>query len=322
MNTGFNYRRLALVDLPCALCGADEFEPLAAVDRYNHGVRTVGCKRCGLVQTSPRPSASDLEDFYRHHYRRVYQAREAPDEGYVLAYGKLERLDYTARRIAQVMSGRPLGPLLDCGCGEGTLFARLAARAVGAEFYGVEPNAAFASYAIRQGARAVFSSLDEAAASGIRFRTIVSIHALEHFPDPVEALVRLRCVATDDALLYVDVPDADRYRSIGDLHLAHLVHFNRHTLAAALRAAGWAPQRMEAHDPPRHPRSVLAIGCPGERERRWPDPAQSSTAWAAVRSIQRRRWLARAQLAVAAVPGARALWQASQAAWSGRRTRP
>ena len=63
--SSWNLDRSRLEQVACPLCQGIEFERLAATDRYNMGLVTVGCLGCGLVMTNPQPTAEALDDFTR-----------------------------------------------------------------------------------------------------------------------------------------------------------------------------------------------------------------------------------------------------------------
>ncbi|RYH36654.1 MAG: class I SAM-dependent methyltransferase [Alcaligenaceae bacterium] len=242
----------------CPLCGADDFDVLATTDRHLLGLRTVGCTTCGLLQTNPRPDAAALKVFYEQHYRNVYQGVAKPDASYVANYRKDTRLRYTANYLLDALDLRDDSILLDYGCGEGSLFAALRASGFRGKLAGVEPNPEFARYAAALGNADVKAELS----SFNRLDAVVLNHVLEHLVDPIGVLAEIRCRLVKGGLLYVDVPDADRYESVSDLHLAHVLHFTSRTLRTTLKAAGFDIVVCEPHDPPHHPHSLRALARP------------------------------------------------------------
>jgi 2-polyprenyl-3-methyl-5-hydroxy-6-metoxy-1,4-benzoquinol methylase len=277
---------------PCPLCGTRAFETLVQQDRHLLGLLTVGCAGCGLLQTNPRPDAAGLDAFYTHHYRRLYQGVDDPDAAYVAAYRKDERLRYTARHLMQALQLGPQSHLLDYGCGEGSLFVALRQAGFEGRLSGVEPNARFAAFAAQQGRAAVTPALPEVH----DLDAVVLNHVLEHLADPVGLLSALRQRMKPAGLLYLDVPDADRYASVGDLHIAHILHFTARTLPALVTRAGFDVMHCEAHDPPHHPLSLRLQARPAAQPET-ADKAPSSalaageqTTWQHLRRLDQLRW--------------------------------
>lgn len=274
---------------PCPLCGGRDFEKLAGHDRHLLGLVTVGCRSCGLMQTNPRPDAPGLADFYAHHYRKLYQGVVDPTRQYVAQYHKDERLRYTATHLLSVLSIDEQSTWLDYGCGEGSLFAALRAAGFSGHLIGVEPNRSFASYAAQIGHANVVSTLD-----GIeQIDAVLVNHVLEHLSDPVGVLADLGRRLKPDGRLYVDVPNADAYSHVGDLHLAHILHFTRRTLQAVVMRAGFEVIHCETHEPPHHPRSLRLLARPralASTDHLIARASDEVESWQRLRRLEARSW--------------------------------
>jgi len=274
---------------PCPLCGGLEFKLLARQDRHLFGLQTVGCAGCGLLQTNPRPDERQLDDFYAHHYRRFYQGVVDPDARYVAKLHKDVRLRYTANFLMQALRLNPESRLLDYGCGEGSLFVALREAGFEGQLYGVELNEQFARFAAEQGRATVGPRLSDFGA----LDAVVINHVLEHLPQPLRLLGELRTAMAPGGLLYVDVPDSLEYTTVGDLHIAHIVHFTEATLARLLQRGGFEPVSIERHAPPHHPRSIrvvarLATQALGEPS--LTDPKSEEPAWNRMEMVARTAW--------------------------------
>ena len=153
------YRQLESWSPPCPICESARFQPLAGNDRYGMGVLTAGMFHA-VLRSPGRAHAAAMATFYRDHYREYYQAISRPDAVYIGGYHKDERLGYTAGIItanAVLAAGMRV---LDVGCAEGTLFAKLAESCGGLAFVGVEPSEGFAAYARQATGRITYPSLD------------------------------------------------------------------------------------------------------------------------------------------------------------------
>jgi 2-polyprenyl-3-methyl-5-hydroxy-6-metoxy-1,4-benzoquinol methylase len=148
---------------------------------------------------------------------------------------------------------RPIGRVLDVGCGEGAVGRGL--RAAGAQWLsGVEMQPDAAAVARRHydevAVGAVETELD--ALTG-PFDTICCYDVLEHMGDPYTVLRRLHEVATPGGRLHVSVPNARHYSLVRDLVLrgtfgytewghrdsTHLRWFTRRDIVQAIAIAGW-----------------------------------------------------------------------------------
>lgn len=281
---------------PCPLCGQTSFETLACVDRYTMGISTVGCRACGLIQTNPRLTAEGLNDFYRWSYREFYQGVTQPSEVYVQANQKDVRLAQTVAFLRAAAVVEESGVVLDVGCSEGSLFSAMRKANFDGTLVGIEPNAEFRVYAASRYGATVYPTefeLPDSFKHGVDL--IVINHVLEHLIDPVASLRHLRRFVKPAGHVYVDVPDAERYASVNDLHLAHIYHFTTTSLGATLIAGEFDIVSIERHQPIGHPPSLRAIARPRRAaapfapERTLIDDGAERTAWPQLTRINRQR---------------------------------
>jgi SAM-dependent methyltransferase len=148
---------------------------------------------------------------------------------------------------------RPLGRVLDVGCGAGGLGPGL--KAAGAsEVVGIEivPSAAERAALVldRVITGPVETSLEELDGT---FDTVVCLDVLEHLADPMAVLAELRRHVSPGGHVQVSVPNARHYSLVRDLVLhgtfgyvdhghrdsTHLRWFTRRDIARLLSDAGW-----------------------------------------------------------------------------------
>lgn len=253
------YKRMSRDWMVCPVCSSTDFETLARVDRYGMGIPTCQCLRCGLAMTNPVPSDSALSGFYRDDYRMYYRKVDTPSEEHIGEYGLATRAAYISKFLGDsgLLSGTTR--VLDVGCAEGSLLRAIRSLAPSSVRVGVEPNPKFGEFARSWADATIYGDLAEIEEQGQRFDLITVNHVLEHVREPVVFLRRLANLTTPNGQIYVDVPDAARYRSLNDLHIAHLFHFSAASLDNVARRAGLLPQTIEKHEPTRHPRSVRAV---------------------------------------------------------------
>ena len=149
---------------------------------------------------------------------------------------------------------RPLGSVLDVGCGEGAVGRLL--RSEGAErLTGVEIDPASAAVA-----REVYDEVAEGAVEQVLptlhgpFDAILCYDVLEHLVDPSAVLEQLRTLAAPGGHLHVSVPNARHFSLVKDLVFrgtfgytdwghrdnTHLRWFTRRDIVAAVEGAGWS----------------------------------------------------------------------------------
>jgi SAM-dependent methyltransferase len=223
--------------IPCNLCGSIDIEEVGSRDRDGRPLRTTICRQCGLVWSNPRPGEEEVRRYYSREYRLDYKGRDTPS------------LRHTARSARGALNRyRSLAPflttgdrVLDVGAGGGEVVYVL--RRKGFDARGLEPDEQYARYAREQLSVPVDTGFvqDVAFPEG-SFHVITMYHALEHVEDPSRILVTIRTWLTENGLLLVEVPnvEASCIAPKNRFHFAHFYNFNRDTLEALGRKAGFA----------------------------------------------------------------------------------
>ena len=185
----------------CCLCG-DAGTPVYDLPPY--GVRR--CSRCTLVFVSPRLRAEALSEFYdqvEYFEGGVYgdQSRWSPAM-------LLQRVWTTGRLRRIAKARRPRGPvagqrLLEFGSGYGLFLA--AARDAAYRVQGVELSRPAAQESSRRGLDVYCGQLVDAPLTG-PYDVICGWDTLEHVPDPLAVLRRIRDLIADDGTVALSTP--------------------------------------------------------------------------------------------------------------------
>lgn len=69
--------------IPCNLCGSLSVETLSLKDRNGYYLRTVICKKCGLIWSDPRPAEENIKKFYLKEYRKEYKGITRPKKKHI-----------------------------------------------------------------------------------------------------------------------------------------------------------------------------------------------------------------------------------------------
>jgi len=223
--------------IKCQLCSTVEKNVISQFDRRGKPLVTVHCTGCGIVTNDPIPDQETLTQFYAKHYRKEYKGAAKPRKRQVWRnFGRTLR---HFRTFSDVY--RDVRSTIDIGAGSGEFL--YLAQASGIAARGVEPNIDYAGYCRDDlGLDVRTGRLEDFDFSSERFDLIRLSHVLEHLPQPVETLKRLRDMLADKGMLYVEVPDIadDATRKLkGKLfHFGHIFNFNPFTLRLAAGLAG------------------------------------------------------------------------------------
>jgi SAM-dependent methyltransferase len=230
---------LRLEEVVCCLCGNKRSVPfLAAPDRTHHvpGIFTLHrCEFCGLIYLNPRPSSDSFAIIYPEDYG-PYQ--ELPNQ--TTLHTDWRRLCAFIKRIQP----HP-GQLLDVGSGSGAFLRAMRLLLPHWSVTGIEPDARAVRLARRSGARVIHATLETAPLDGTVWDAITLWNVLEHLPDPLAALRRLRQLLKPGGVIYLTIPLCDSWdaRLYGSYWCGwelprHFYAFDRLSLGRLLNAAG------------------------------------------------------------------------------------
>lgn len=233
----------ATEEAACDLCGASDYDVVGAADREGKPLRTVMCRRCGLVWINPRPSIADMDAYYATEYRADYTGNATPPlrkivRGMLGAHARRRALRPLLGEAPH--KGAPYErKVLDVGCGAGEFVYLLRREQFDAS--GVEPGREYADFARRVlGIPIQTATVDTAIVAPGSQDVVTMFHALEHVPDPKRVIATVRGWLTKGGMLVVEVPNVESTVQAPShrFHYAHLHHFTGATLGALGEAAG------------------------------------------------------------------------------------
>ena len=244
----------------CVCCGEGMVLRWAGLfdDRYGHPGRfdLYCCARCGHGQTVPMLREEDLPELYGRYYPRSEVdvdalRRQVGDPG--SAEARRRRWREGTDNQGQYAT-RPGMKVLDYGCGTGVSLLEI--QALGGEAYGIEADPNVRPVAEALGLRIHFGSLDDDPFPGERFDLIVLNQVLEHIPDPLGLLGRLRERLAPGGRLILSFPNAASFyaRLFGrrwiNWHVPyHLHHFTRRSCRELFRRGGWRVRQLRTITP-------------------------------------------------------------------------
>ncbi len=208
--------------------------------------RIVRCQQCGLVYSSPRPEACELEQEYAKTEDPVYEKE---------LDGRLRTFSRNIRSLSRISSP---GRLLDIGAGIG-FFADLA-RKDGWDVRGIEPS----SWCVGK-AKKIFDIIidhgtyEQANDLDIDFDVVTMWDVIEHLDDPMSALKTCHKVLRQGGVVALSTMDIGSLfarimgRSWPWLMKMHIYYFDRQTIRAYLNKCGFEVLSMRVY---RHTISV------------------------------------------------------------------
>ena len=239
--------------IACNACGADDFAPTSTVDGW-----TIGrCRACGLVFVNPAPFFDPADSFSEMSREFEYtEYMHQPITPEILAYER-QQLLANAEEVARLRgrspgSERPMR-FLDIGCGSGASVG--AASALGWDAIGIDLDPQL----IAEGREQLKVDLRcvpilECGLPPGEFDFIKLRDVIEHLPDPLDVLGKVREILAPDGVVLLVTPNEGGLPTRARIVLRrrrtlvatvppphHLHSFAPGTLVRTVRRAGLRP---------------------------------------------------------------------------------
>ncbi len=238
---------LDLEPVTCALCGADDGEPVAVGEDFEYRTSAdsflaVRCRQCGLLYLNPRPAPHELERIYPP----SYHAFDFSPRRYGLVY-RIRRALETRRARAWCRGLPDTARVIDIGCGDGFHLKLLRdVKPAGWTLEGVDPSPRAVSAARADGLTVHQGTVESLPLPAGGYDLALLIATIEHVADPGGVLSAVRALLRPGgrAIIVTDNAAAPDTRLFGGRHWGgyhfprHWNLFTRETLAALAVGAG------------------------------------------------------------------------------------
>lgn len=180
------------VSVACNICGSSDSAPVT-VQNTCHVVR---CAGCGFVYVNPRPADSAYKDLY------VDYLPDRMDDPFAWKRYMAEVFTRTAEMIEAARPDK--GTSLDIGCGFGFFVEEMKGR--GWKASGIDISAKAVGFASSRGLDVRPGSIEEPGVAEGSLDAITMFYVLEHLPDPLASLKKVRSLLKPGGVLVIRVP--------------------------------------------------------------------------------------------------------------------
>ena len=193
------------------------------------------CLNCHLIQVSPLPSLSDVNQLYQGDYWKNFSFYSSQ----LPAHEK-----YFRKKIANIKKLRKDGRLLDVGCAYGTLIKEANDQGFKAE--GIDISG-FAVKQCRKKNLKAFAGVITDVKKNNYYDIVTAFEVVEHERDPLLTVKTAKQLLKLGGLLVVSVPNSNSWSAkimgkywFGYRHKEHLFHFTKLSLDVLLKKAGFS----------------------------------------------------------------------------------
>ena len=232
----------------CIICEGEKFDLVTTRIREGTG-QIIRCCRCGLIMQDINWDKKRHRDYYEN----VYQKTNSLVSGVYLDARKhfesrLKTLNPLFEIIAPLL--RKDMSILEIGCGAGALLYRI--KPLVKRCVGVELNSTFVNFiGSALGIEAYCQDVCELSFED-KFDLVVIIDTLDHLPNPLKAMCKIKSLLSDEGCVYLEVPNRDEALNLYIpppnnsayqrffWHNAHMFYFTRDTISKLFNKAGFS----------------------------------------------------------------------------------
>jgi SAM-dependent methyltransferase len=149
--------------------------------------------------------------------------------------------------VSRLLDGIPAGTVLEIGCGQGSMGARLARRG---KYVGVEPDEASCSVArtrVEAAGGTIIQGDHTSVPAGSTYDLVCAFEVLEHIKDDVTALDEWAAFVKPGGTMLLSVPAFQSRFNATDEQIGHYRRYEPDELATKLRNAGLADPKVTVY---------------------------------------------------------------------------
>lgn len=227
-------------------CGSEtDFDILAEKDRYGIPLRTVICRKCGMIMTNPRMNQTAYDYFYKNYFGKIYRGDSGSESDESIATRFCDRGIYGEKIFSFIEKEKDYdyNTVLEIGCAAGGILKTFQNH--GKAVLGIDLDDTYLNYGRKQGLNLI-TGHSSILVGKKKYDLIVLSHVLEHFLDLESELKVIADLLSPNGLLYIEVPgirDVEwgyKYDILRMIQNAHVRIFSLETLKNTMNKYGFS----------------------------------------------------------------------------------
>lgn len=223
-------------------CGKYDDMKISETDPRGIPLKVVLCQRCGLMRVDPYYTEKTLINFYNFEYRGLYEeelkvsneffGREVEGGRFIYDYLKKYyfKRDFSGKTIFEI------------GCSAGGILFSFKEK--GNHVFGCDYDSSYLAYGKSKGLNLKVGGIERLLELKKKADVVILCHVLEHVPDPVSELKKVKKILKKDGVIFIAVPGIyyihkSSQSSFEDyIQNAHVFYFTLKTLTKIAKISG------------------------------------------------------------------------------------
>ena len=235
----------------CPICSSNKYTILSNKDRHGLILPYGSCQKCALIQSVYKYKFKNYSKCYNHFYGPIYKneiyrtennENSKNNEKSFLSRKKTGETIY--EYITDFIVLKPNSRILEVGCGLGSIMSCFHEK--GYDVKGIDLKEEDIIFAKSKGLN-VEKNTVENLKKDEKFDLIILMRSLEHIPEPLFFIKRIRSKLNENGALFISVPSLDSLFQTADikkmnvqsqLHFAHVYFFSKSSLKNLMSICG------------------------------------------------------------------------------------
>lgn len=223
-------------------CGKSDDVQMSETDPRGIPFKVALCQKCGLMRADPYYTEKTLRNFYNFEYRGLYEDGLKVNNKFFEIEVEGGRFIYNYLRENYFKKDFSKKTIFEIGCSAGGILFSFKEK--GNDVFGCDYDSSYLAYGKSKGLNLKVGGIEKLFELKKRADIVILCHVLEHIPDPVTELKKVRKLLKKDGIIFIAVPGIyyihkSSQSSFEDyVQNAHVFYFTLSTLTRIAEMSG------------------------------------------------------------------------------------